>query len=265
MKPAGSQRKAVVLVTAAALVVCPLSWSAWFGWPAYAKADSRQAQFTFVPQLTPLAIPTLSAQPFIQPLTDDELPFAEETQAPLFPGQPGFNTDDAEGWIVAIESRWTNINVITCSGLELVPDCAPWQAEEAQLLYETMTAFTLTQYLDGQLQVIRTHEADWAGLLDIFDSLFRKPEYFQGTIAHELTHAATRFHPELLDWWEEAKSNADLDLKPGDWRLGWMYDWSYYDDYKDDPILYDELVEGELFAMAIAALMYDPWWNQGTR
>jgi len=99
-------------------------------------------------------------------------------------------------------------------------------------------------------------------LLDLFDWLFRKPEYFQGILAHELTHAAIWFHPELLDWWKVEKEAQGLNLGPRDWRLGLFYDWSFYDEFKEDPERYEKMIEGELFAMSIAALMYDPWLNK---
>ena len=70
---------------------------------------------------------------------------------------------------------------------------------------------------EGDLYV-EIHIADLAwraspanGLLDFFDPLFPKDDYFQGTLAHELTHAAIAFHPELLDWWIEQKASAGLD------------------------------------------------------
>ena len=50
-----------------------------------------------------------------------------------------------------------------------------------------------------------------------------------------------------------------MNLEPRDWRLGLLYDWSVYDGFKEDPEVYERLIEGEFFAMAIAASMYDPW------
>ena len=105
----------------------------------------------------------------------------------------------------------------------------------------------------------RTPQA--GALYDFFD-FFSKPEYFKGTIAHELTHAAVWFHPELIDWWLAAKEEQGVDWGKSNWRLGLFYAWKYYDKYKDNPELYRMFVEGELFAMAVSALMYDPTWGK---
>jgi len=55
------------------------------------------------------------------------------------------------------------------------------------------------------------------------------------------------------------KKAQGLNLEPRDWRSGLLYDWSVYDGFKEDPEVYERLIEGEFFAMAIAASMYDPW------
>jgi len=36
-----------------------------------------------------------------------------------------------------------------------------------------------------------------------------------------------------------------------------------YSEYRDDPEPYAELIQGDMFAMAVAALMYDPWLGRG--
>ena len=246
----------------------------------------------FQPHVEPLQIPTVPAQAFSGTLSPSEA--ATQPPAPDVPspGEPGFDPDDPEAWIAAIEERWPNVDVVVCDALEFVEGCVSWTAEEAGLLYDTLREHILSQYLDGHITFIRTQGEEWqglmrpgwsdgqptseiwidsdawrappaAGLLDFFDPLFRRPEYFQGIIAHELTHAAVRFHPGLLDLWIEAQEAAGVDLEPGDWRVGLLYVWSYYDEFQDDPALYEELTEGELFAMTIAALMYDPWLSQG--
>jgi len=261
------------------------------GQVTYAASEGRQIDFT--PHITPLVIPTISTQPFGQePLWT---PGGSIASTPMpQSGDSGFDPEDPLDWFAAIELLWPNVDVITCVGSEIVPECLPWTAREAKLVFNTLHDYVLGQYLDGQVLIIRTSEADWsglmaptnieghaasevwlsdhawrtppaAGLFDIFDTLFRKEAYFQGTFAHELTHAAVRFHPELLDAWEEAKAASGVELEAGDWRVGWMYDWSVYDEFQDDPELYADFVEGELFALTVAALMYDPWWNQGSR
>jgi hypothetical protein len=209
------------------------------------------------------------------------------------PGEPGFDPNNPLAWIAAIEERWPLVDVVVCDVAEFRDGCVPWTAEEAGLLYDTLGEHILSDYLDGPITFVRTEEAEWqglmvpdrsdgqptseiwidddawrappaAGLVDFFDVLFRRPEHFQGVIAHELAHAAMWFHPDLLDRWIDAQNAAGIDLEPGDWRVGFLYDWSFYEEYEDDPALYEELTEAELFAMTIAALMYDPLWNQGT-
>ena len=143
--------------------------------------------------------------------------------------------------------------MIACINGEFEVDCTQWTARELKLLHETLSDHILQDYFDGQIIFMRKEKARWSGLmesriedgirtskiwisnfawrtppagglLDFFDSLFSKPEYFQGTIAHELTHAAVWFHPELLDWWKAEKEALGLNLKPRDWRLGLLYD-----------------------------------------
>jgi 8-oxo-dGTP pyrophosphatase MutT (NUDIX family) len=69
------------------------------------------------------------------------------------------------------------------------------------------------------------------------------------------------FHPELLDWWREAQEEAGIRLGEGNWMVGFLYRWSYYDEFEANPELYDDLVQGELFALTVGAVMYDPIWR----
>lgn len=41
-----------------------------------------------------------------------------------------------------------------------------------------------------------------------------------------------------------------------------MVDCGVYDESLDKPVWYDRLIEGELYAMTVASLMYAPWLNQ---
>jgi hypothetical protein len=38
--------------------------------------------------------------------------------------------------------------------------------------------------------------------------------------------------------------------------VGLYYKWSYYDDYKDQPDLYDRLIQNEYMAMIVATTVY---------
>ncbi|HLB64009.1 MAG TPA: hypothetical protein VJJ46_04155 [Anaerolineales bacterium] len=172
------------------------------------------------------------------------------------PGDPAFDPEDPLDWIAAIEARWDNYDVIVCDEVEARPGCAPWTAEEAELLYETLGEHILLPYLDGELTMVRTDDDEHSGLfrpgvdetgartgevwiydpawrtspaaslLDMFDYFFPRPEYFQGTIAHELTHAAGWLHPELLEAWVAAAATQGEHFQPGDWRLGWLCSWA---------------------------------------
>jgi len=180
---------------------------------------------------------------------------------------------------------------MACADGEMEVGCTEWTARELELLYETLDEYILSQYLTGTIRFIRTegerysglHAGLWeggtsqvseirisgrawitppaAGLVDIFDFPLRKSNQFQGTIAHELTHAAVWFHPELLDWWRAAQQEAGISLGERNWMIGFLYRWSYYDEFEANPELYDDLVQGELFALAVAALMYGPIWG----
>jgi len=246
------------------------------------------------PHVEPLQIPTVPAQAFSGTLSSSEAVTPPPTPDVPSPGEPGFDPDDPEAWIAAIEERWPNVDVVVCDAVEFAEECVPWTAEEVQLLYETLEEHILSAYLDGPIRFVRDEREPWhgqmiphrtdgqptseirvddsawhtppgMGLLDTLDPLFRRSAHFQGVLAHELAHAAVWFHPELLEWWIEAQDASGHDLERGGWRLGLWYNWRVYEECEDDPALYEELVEGELFAMTIAALMYDPWLNQGRR
>ena len=188
--------------------------------------------------------------------------------------------------VAKIENTWKLVDVKVCFGGEIATGCIGWTAQEVQLLYNTLKNYSMAGNLDDPLTFIRTKETDYAGLTNmgtdqsgrkwakisisddawyapvakgIIDSMneFWTTDHFQGTIAHELTHAVTWFHPEKLDRWMEVS-----DFDKGDWRLGYSYDWSVYDQYKNDPVRYKRIIQGELFAMMVSALAYEPWWGQ---
>jgi len=73
----------------------------------------------------------------------------------------------------------------------------------------------------------------------------------------------------LREWWLDAKQAFEeaygKPLQKREWRLGFFYDWSVYDEFRENEELYQRLIENELFAMTVASIMYDPWWNQGTK
>jgi hypothetical protein len=256
-------------------------------------------QIDFTPDIPPLILPTLTPQPFgneIHEQPDQSSIDLGEAEGLLLQELP--DDGDPLDWIEFIEQQWENVDVIACSDGEFVADCTQWTTRELKLLLETLEDYLFKDYIDRELLFIRTEDADWSGLMeprrqdgehaasiwiadsawrsppahsavDIFDYLFRKDTHFQSTIAHELTHAATWFHPTLHFWWHDAKGAFEeaygVPLDKGDWRLGFFYDWSVYDEYRDDEVLYQQLIDGELFAMTVASIMYDPWWNQGTK
>ncbi len=247
----------------------------------------------FIPDIDPLLLPTAPPSDFgeLDAVEADAQPLEVEA-TPISPLDPGFDPEDPQMWIDAIESRWPLVDVVTCELIEMAKDCKPWTARELGLLYDTLEEYILSEYIDREILFIRSDSSKYSGLsepwsdnygnpygriyiadqawisppaaalYDIFDVLFKKPERFKGTIAHELTHAAVWFHPELLEWWLAAKEAQGIDWGTRNWRLGLLYAWGYYDELRDDPELYQTSVEGELFAMAVSALMYDPTWGK---
>ena len=116
-----------------------------------------------------------------QPETIHPTPIGEPPHSPL---DPAFDPEDPALWILAIETRWEGVDVIACEGGEMVVGCqARSRLDEEGDLY------------------VEIHIADLAwraspanGLLNFFDPLFAKDDYFQGTLAPELTHAAIAIH-----------------------------------------------------------------------
>src|SRR3990172_53417 len=247
-------------------------------------------EIAFTPDIEPLVIPTAPPQPFAREMVDGS-PQSPPIQQPASGSgqEEPFDPEDPEDWIRRIEAKWANINVIGCELGYMAEACVRWPGGELELLYGTLSDHILAGYLDQPILMIRTDSDDFAGLtinwsvdgvlssdvrisdgawrsspamgfLDLFDSLFDTDSHFQGTIAHELTHAAVWFHPELLEWWIDAQEAAGESIEPGDWRIGYRYDWSVYEQLEDNPELYELTVQGELFAMTVSALMYDPWW-----
>jgi hypothetical protein len=258
---------------------------------ALLTTSAAGCQIEFTPSLEPLQLATLPPQPFGG---SGVKPEADATLAPiplvLSPQDPGFDPADPAMWIQAIESRWGNVDVITCTD-EFVVGCKVWTAEELELLYQVLEDYTFSQYVDQPFNIVRSTSDEYAGIaisrsdnrgnpyheiqitdrawrtppalgvLDAFDILRKEPEHFQGTIAHELTHLAVSFHPELLDWWIEEAEAQSLDLRQRDWRLGFAYDWERYEDYENDTEFYVRRVHEEQFAMVVSGLMYEDSWR----
>jgi RHS repeat-associated protein len=196
--------------------------------------------------------------------------------------------EECNKWADRIEQEWEGqVTVVRCVG-DWDSTCVYWTADEMGMLYETLNEYS-DQYLDIPLTLVRVGDEDYAGLhtglvdetgksstiriaddawytppamglYDLFD-VFAKRDYFQGTVAHELTHAAVWSHPELLDRWVEL-----TDIGTHNLFVGLFYDWSNYDDLREEnEDAWREAVQEELFAMTVSALMYDPWWNQGRK
>ena len=96
----------------------------------------------------------------------------------------------------------------------------------------TLGQHILPPFLDGELTIVRTDDDENSGL-------FRP----------DVDEAGART-------WREC-------IQRGDWRLGWLYNWGANNEYRDGPEPYAELIQGDMFAMAVAALMYDPWLGRG--
>jgi hypothetical protein len=290
-------RLSVLFFAILSITTCPLTSGGSLLNDGASASGLRQIDYT--PELTPLLLPTIPTQSFgTEEFEQPEQPSfgADEEDVLLLQEIP--DNGDPLDWIETIEGKWENVDVISCQGIEIVENCTQWTARELKLLHETLEEYILGDYLDNEISFIRAEDASWAGLMDpgiqegilsaeiwiadsawrmppaqsavdLFDYLFRKNTHFQSSIAHELTHAATWFHPELRAWWRNAKQAFEeaygKPLQKGDWRLGFFYGWSIYDEFRDDEELYQRLIEDELFAMTVASIMYDPWWNQGTK
>ena len=248
-------------------------------------------QIEFTPDLKPLELATLPPQPFgssnVEPGANATI---DPALPPVSPQDQAFDESDPAMWIRAIESRWGNIDVVSCTD-EFIAGCRAWPAEELALVYGAVDDYILEAYIDQPFKIVRVASDDYAGravtrsdnsgnpyyeirisdrawkappalgLLDAFDILRKDPEHFQGTVAHELTHLAVSNHPELLDWWIEQSKAQGLSLSRRDLRLGFAYDWARYKEYEDDTEFYARRVHEEQFAMAVSALMYEDSWR----
>ncbi|MBN1667552.1 MAG: hypothetical protein JW862_10705, partial [Anaerolineales bacterium] len=203
--------------------------------------------------------------------------------------------DECMQWAAAIEEEWDFITVITCVGYAKVDGCVGWTAYEMELLYQTLSDYLLPDQIDdGQIYIGRTRElvytngtkaagihrgrtnadgqkrseiwlsdAAWtvpplAGIHDRAD-LFPNAANFQATIAHELTHAATWFHPENIPAMEQALHN----LSPVQSFLleKFVYYWYPFERVYDtsNPDRYQQRVLEEILALLVGGMLYDPW------
>lgn len=181
------------------------------------------------------------------------------------------------GCIAAIESDFSNVDILSCSASETVEGCKKWTMKELVLLQRTLAGY---QYGLGDLTLVRAEDLEGdAGKTQVFNSgevrvsisdeayyspptgtsnweffrWFGSDKNFQGVIAHEFTHVAVYYDPTLLDKWE--KSTATLKISANDSRLGQQYQWNHCAD--------QACVQEELFAMAVASKEYGGfWWNQ---
>ncbi len=183
-------------------------------------------------------------------------------------------------WANEIEDVWGYVNVIVCLSGDSVEGCTGWTAEEMELLYKTLSDYPLEDYVDdGNISFIRTESKDYGGqytpntgeirisdlawttptlmgIQDIFN-LFPSSNKFQGTIAHELTHAAQYTHPELRDkYQEEIARLSQFDRFLINLSVGVLYDWSIYKEYEEQPDLYNQLKQDEYMAMIVAGAVY---------
>jgi RHS repeat-associated protein len=188
--------------------------------------------------------------------------------------------DSCMEWVSRIEKEWDFVNVTTCTSDDTVQGCIGWTAKEMELLYDTLSEYTLFEYIDDtSVNFIRTKSDDYAGqydpstgdirisdlawntpplmgIQDLFDPLFKRSDNFQGVIAHELTHTAQYSHPELRDRYKDVVD----DLSPMENFLfsvtvGVFYDWSYYDKYKNEPN-YEQLIQDEYMALVVSGFAY---------
>ena len=75
----------------------------------------------FIPDNDPLILHTAGPTGFSDPISEaDNTPPIEDSAAPLSPLDPDFDPEDLQMCIDAIEDRWTNVDVVSCMGQELI-------------------------------------------------------------------------------------------------------------------------------------------------
>lgn len=210
--------------------------------------------------------------------------------------------DECMWWVATIETVWTNVHVVVCFGGDMAQGCTGWTAKEVALLYRTLNEHLFNDYLDGLIDFIRSPDprvgdrhvsakseffpderrtaitigdnawytppglniSDWPELKlwELTGVKFAGDDKFQGTVAHELTHAATFFHPELLDRFIEQNNNLLNDNNLFTWpflrynfQLGRYYGWDGIDPNDE------RAIQSEVFAMMVSGLMYDSWYT----
>ena len=99
---------------------------------------------------------------------------------------------------------------------------------------------------------------------DYFRDLgFGRDNNFMGAMAHELTHVAVYYDPQLLINWQEIYD--ELDIKKSDPRLGEGYPLTYGDENENHCnsgvyASFESCHLEETFAMAVASKIYAGWW-----
>jgi RHS repeat-associated protein len=195
--------------------------------------------------------------------------------------------EDCMEWVKRIEASWDFVNVIICGGGEYADGCIGWTAMEMSLLYDTLSEYMLSGMVDdGLISFIRTNSDEYSGLhtagssggiktseirlsngawtinpllgiqdtFDVFSSEFN----FQATIAHELTHAAEWFHPEIVNEFEDIYNNlGGFQKTVFELGVGFNYDWSFYEQYNLTSDELNTIKMKEYLAMSIAGMMYD--------
>lgn len=246
---------------------------------------------SFEPDIQVLEIPELSTETGFAHIPDQEIT-ASETAA-TDPGDGFALAYPAESaWIDMIESAYPEVDVLDCFHEEEIrSDCVRWTENELTLLSETLGDFLWQDYLDIPIQISRDQSEEYGGIahlyqsgderyctitisdqsytitptlsfFDQFDLGSAQDDNYQGVLAHELTHAAVWAHPELLDQWQTALDDRGITLQPGNWFVGYFYNWGYYDHYRSDSEYYQDRISEEMFAMTTAGLMYESWWGQ---
>jgi len=203
------------------------------------------------------------------------------------------NYEECMDWAKKIEKKWDFARVEMCqTGTSFKTSCKGWTAYELELLYETLDEYVLGDQIDdGTIYFMRTNTDEYNGLhqgylnkadgskfsvIHITDGAWtsepgkRFPNYFgikednnfKGVIAHELTHAAVWFHPELMDKYRDTIDTLDpISSFLATNVIGWTYNFSYYDEYESDPVQHAFFVDGEMLAMSVASSMYDDWYG----